>query len=168
MGGDRPSMTIRGAHLVLLGMGVLLLHACTGPNSGDLVTSGPIGETSVAPARSAPAPGLQPDGTYVLGPNEMALSCRELSGRTLVRILEIRDYELSRSGSIAARSLQKAVTPIFGGTQRGADPEADYRHDRAMVEAYNRRLAEKGCKTFDLSKELQPKPAAEEPILVKK
>lgn len=150
-------MTIGTLRSLILGIG-LLLPACSGPTSG-MITSGPIND--------APVTGLQPDGKYVLSPPEMEMSCRELSGRMQVRILELRDYELNRSSSFAARNLQKAVVPIFGGTQRGADPEADYWHDRAMLEAYNRRLAEKGCKTFDLEKELQPKPAAEMPVLVR-
>jgi hypothetical protein len=45
---------------------------------------------------------------------------------------------------------------------------ADYRRDRASVEAYNRRLEEKRCKAFDLVKELQPKPAAESPTPIRK
>ena len=150
--------------LVLMLAGTLL-SACVGAESGGL----PAADAPAA-AKPAPAiqPGLQPDGTYVLSPSELALSCKKLTGRTLVRILQIRDHELSRSGSIAAQQIQKVVSPVLGGTERGADPDADYRRDRAIVEAYNRRLAEKGCKSFDLVKELQPKPAAESPVLVKK
>ncbi len=85
-----------------------------------------------------------------------------------VRILQIRDYEERNKGSVAARGAQQVIAPIFGGTSYGADPEADYRRDRAIVEAYNRRLAEKNCKVFDLVKELQPKPAGESPTPVKK
>lgn len=141
-----------------------LLGACAGADSGDLPPAGASAAVKSAPAAK---PGLQPDGTYVLSPEELALSCRKLAGRTLVRILQIRDYELSRSGSAVAQNIQKVVVPVFGGTERGADPDADYRRDRAIVEAYNRRLQEKGCKSFDLVKELQPKPAAESPALVK-
>jgi hypothetical protein len=111
---------------------------------------------------------LKPDGTYVLSEAELALDCKKLTGRTLVRILQIRDYQLTRKGSAAARGSQQVIAPIFGGTTYGADPEADYRRDRAIVEAYNRRLAEKQCKVFDLVKELQPKPAGESPVPVKK
>lgn len=157
----------------LMLMAAILLGACAGAQSEGLAPASStaaagrgLDATSAIKAAAA-TPGLQADGTYVLGPSELALSCRKLTGRTLVRILQIRDYEIARSGSVAARQIQKAVTPVFGGTERGADPDADYRRDRAIVEAYNRRLAEKGCKSFDLVKELQPKPAAESPVLVK-
>lgn len=154
--------------LLLLNLGVLL-PACAGAETVGLTPAAEAGTAEPAPTKAAPVtPGLQPDGTYVLSPSELALNCRKLTGRTLVRILQIRDYELSRSSSVASQQIQKVVTPVFGGTQRGADPEAEYRRDRAMVEAYNRRLAEKGCKSFDLVKELQPKPAAETPVPVKK
>ncbi len=66
------------------------------------------------------------------------------------------------------RGAQQVVTPIFGGSRHGIDPDADYRRDRAMIEAYNQRLGEKRCKVFDLVKELQPKPAGESPTLVKR
>lgn len=143
-----------------------LVCGCAGAQSGAIDASS-AAEQGAATATRIHA-GLQPDGSYVLSASELALNCRKLAGRTLVRILQIRDYELTRKGSFAAQGLQKVVTPVFGGTERGADPDADYRRDRAMVEAYNRRLAEKGCKSFDLVKELQPKPAAESPKLEKR
>lgn len=155
-------------HRHLMPLAAMLLSACAGAQSEGLATASstaPIGQRSVETA--SVTPGLQPDGSYVLSPPELALSCRKLTGRTLVRILQIRDYELSQSGSVAAQQIQKVVAPVMGGTKRGADPDADYRRDRAIVEAYNKRLAEKGCKSFDLVKELQPKPAAESPVLVK-
>lgn len=150
--------------IVLLAAG--LVCGCAGAQSNAIDQSSAAEQR---PAAESPAQaGLQPDGSYVLSASELALNCHKLAGRTLVRILQIRDYELTRKGSLAARGLQKVVTPVFGGTERGADPDADYRRDRAMVEAYNRRLAEKGCKSFDLVKELQPKPAAESPKLEKR
>ncbi len=50
--------------------------------------------------------------------------------------------------------MQSLTTPIFGGTKEGVDPDGQYRKDRAMLEAYNRQLAVKQCKTFDLDAEL--------------
>lgn len=153
----------------LMPLASVLLSACAGAQSGGLPSASSttaVGQERIETASVKPGP--QPDGSYVLSPSELALSCRKLTGRTLVRILQIRDYELSHSGSVAAQQIQKVVTPVLGGTERGADPDADYRRDRAIVEAYNRRLAEKGCKSFDLVKELQPKPAAESPVLVKR
>lgn len=155
-------------YLMLLATGALL-SACAGADPGGLPSAPSAAAAEPVAAKPPPVtPGLQPDGSYVLSPSELALSCRKLTGRTVVRILQIRDYELSRGSSVVSQHIQKAVKPVFGGTERGADPDTDYRRDRAVVEAYNRRLEEKGCKSFDLVKELQPKPAAESPVLVKR
>jgi len=159
---------------LLLLLAAALLPGCAGADSAALAPAAPATtaeQKAAIPAAAPPAtaaPGLQPDGTYVLNRSELALNCKKLAGRTVVRILQIRDYELSRKTSFASRQAQKIVTPVFGGTGYGADPDADYRRDRAIVEAYNRRLAEKRCKSFDLVKELQPKPAAESPELVRR
>ncbi len=56
--------------------------------------------------------------------------------------------------SAAARGVQALTTPICGGTKEGVDPDAQYRKDLAMLEAYNRQLAFQKCKTFDLDAEL--------------
>jgi hypothetical protein len=111
---------------------------------------------------------MQPDGTYKLSAAELELSCKKLTGRAFVRILQIRDHQISQQATPVARGAQQIVTPIFGGSRHGIDPDADYRRDRAMIEAYNQRLGEKRCKVFDLVKELQPKPAGESPTLVKR
>lgn len=150
-----------------------LLAGCAGSEPGALTAAaGPAGAapqpgspaiTAVAD-KSEPRPGLQPDGTYVLSKAELELDCKKLTGRTLVRILQMRDHDVRNHSSVASQTAQKLVVPLFGGSQYGSDPEADYRRDRAMVEAYNRRLAEKRCKVFDLAKELQPRPAAETPV----
>lgn len=165
-------MSISKPSLLLVIIGALL-PACAGVDSAALAPAPPAAAAEQSAARPAsapttPAPGLQPDGTYILSPSELALNCKKLAGRTVVRILQIRDYEFSQKTSFASRQAQKIAAPVFGGTSYGADPDADYRRDRAMVEAYNRRLAEKRCKSFDLMKELQPKPAAESPQLVKR
>jgi hypothetical protein len=119
----------------------------------------------VSTKKTAQAGGtMQPDGTYMLGAEELKYDCKKLTGRVMVRILQMRNHEIRQGGSVVSRTAQQAVVPIFGGTTRGADPDADYRRDRALVEAYNKRLAEKKCKVFDLTKELQPKPAGESPL----
>lgn len=149
-----------------------LVAGCAAGEPGALAGGGPPSAPPAAPdaavvrvaQKSEVQPGLQPDGTYVLSKAELELDCKKLTGRTLVRILQMRDHDLRNHSSVASQTAQKLVVPLFGGSQYGSDPEADYRRDRAMVEAYNRRLAEKRCKVFDLAKELQPRPAAETPV----
>jgi len=157
-------------YLLVAVLGIALAACASGGTAALAPPATATDHTEAKPAANpAPSsPGLQPDGTYVLSEAELALNCKKLTGRAMVRLFQIRDYELSSKSSFASRQFQKVTTPVFGGTARGADPDADYRLDRAMIEAYNRRLQEKGCKSFDLVKELQPKPAAESPALAKR
>jgi hypothetical protein len=59
------------------------------------------------------------------------------------------------------------TTPIFGGTKEGLDPDGQYRKDRAMLEAFNRELANKKCKTFDIDAELGKTDGTPQPIPTK-
>lgn len=97
--------------------------------------------------------GTQP--TYQLSAKEMGYGCSKLTGLIQVRVLQIRGYGPDHRGSLAARSVQSVATPIFGGTTMGLDPDGQYAKDVAMLQAYNRQLAAKGCKTFDLAAELK-------------
>lgn len=100
---------------------------------------------------------------YTLNEKELKLDCKDLTGRMKLRILQIRDANSDRSGTLAARGLQTAATTVFGGGKEGADPAGQYARDRAQLEAYNKQLAAKKCKTFDLDAELRPKPHSESP-----
>jgi hypothetical protein len=125
-------------------------------------------------ANSSPDPGASTtaaagidhrlDSGYVLSPQELKLSCRKLTGRMQVRILQIRDHEQRARASAASRWAQQAAMSLYGGSRHGVNPDAEYRRDRAVLEAYNRQLAAKRCKTFDLEAELTPKHVRETPI----
>jgi hypothetical protein len=54
--------------------------------------------------------------------------------------------------------MQTGSTALYGGSARGADRQAEYARERARLEAYNRLLASKNCKTLDIDAELA-KPA---------
>lgn len=98
--------------------------------------------------------GAVPSPGYQLSDEELNYDCRKLTGMMQIRILQIRGYDADKQASMAARNLQSFATPIWGGTKEGVDPEGQYRRDRAMLEAYNQRLASKQCKTFDIAAEL--------------
>ena len=53
-----------------------------------------------------------------------------------------------------APPLPEIEPDIVAGTV-GSDPEGQHRRDLAMLEAYNRQLASKNCKTFDLAAALK-------------
>lgn len=91
---------------------------------------------------------------YQLNNEELGYDCRKLTGLMQIRILQVRGYDSNKQASMAARGMQTFATPIWGGTKEGVDPEGQHRKDLAMLEAYNQRLAEKQCKTFNLAAEL--------------
>jgi len=146
----------------------LLLGACASALPGY----SPDAKVQAAQAKAAQdaenAGTFQDNGSYVLGPDEAKLDCRKLTGRMQVRILQIRDHNERQVGSAAGQTIQSVATPVFGGTTYGANPDRDFARDRAILEAYNRQLAAKNCKTFDLAAELKPKPVKDTPTPIAK
>jgi hypothetical protein len=133
------------------GLLIVLLAGC----------SGPLPDVG-APA-TAPATGSHRPDEYTLSADELKLSCKKLTGRMQVRILQIRDYDQRKKPSATSRLAQQATGSLYGSAPSGSEPEAEHRRDLAMLEAYNRHLATKRCKTFDLEAELRPKPVRETP-----
>jgi len=103
------------------------------------------------------------NGVYQLSEEEKGYNCKKLTGRMQVRILEIRDYHERTHGSTLAQGLKSIGSSLAGSRSSGASADARYRSDVAMLEAYNRQLASKKCRTFNLEAELTPKPAIETP-----
>jgi len=93
--------------------------------------------------------------TYQLSENEKEYSCRKLTGVMQVRILQMRGQEARARSSLASRGIRSVNQSVFGETAGGIDPEQQYTRDHAMLEAYNRQLAAKNCKTFDIAAELR-------------
>ena len=138
---------------------LLLLAGCAGgPSAGD---AQPLAPQPQAGSASTAAPAA----AYALSAEEQKLDCKALTGRIHVRIRQIRDAPHRSETSTVTRTIQSIATPIYGGTTRGLDPAAELARDRAMIEAFNRRLAEKKCKTVDIEAELGGKkgPAAPAP-----
>jgi hypothetical protein len=96
---------------------------------------------------------LQTSG-YQLNEEELKFDCKKLTGLMQIRILQVRGYDSNKKATVAARGIQSLATPIFGGTKEGVDPDGQYRKDLAMLQAYNRQLGVKQCRTFDLDAEL--------------
>lgn len=106
---------------------------------------------------------LDASGAYQLGPSELKFDCKKLSGRIQMRLLTLRDTAALEPSSATARALHGTAGAVFGTSTVRADLGAELRRDRAMVEAYNRQLATKGCKTFDLEAELRKRPGLDTP-----
>jgi hypothetical protein len=94
-------------------------------------------------------------GTYQLSETENKLDCRRLTGTMYIIIAQLRDEKNRKPPSELASFAQK-MSALVGGTEAGASLEADIARERARLEAFNRRLAEKQCKTLDLEVELNP------------
>ena len=116
--------------------------------------------------RKKVAPSIVPDfnqpdlsasnNTYTLTPEEQNLDCKKLTGRTQIRIRQLRSTMADKKTSELGRGLQQAATPFVAGTKRGIDPDGDNARDRAAIKAYNTQLAAKGCQTFNVEAELAP------------
>lgn len=128
--------------------------------------AGPVAPAAAKTKERKPPPqmgSVDSGGSYQMSKEELAMDCKRITGKMQLRILQIRDYDPNAKSSEVSRSLQSVHAPIIGGSTFGVDPDARYRADRAMLEAYNRRLAEKKCRTFDLAAELKPKPPGDTP-----
>ena len=112
-------------------------------------------ESKHKPKLAAPDPGtMTPEGTYQLSETENKFECGRL-GTMYIIIARLRDVKNSKPSSALASFAQK-MSALTGGTEAGASLEADIARERARLEAFNRRLAEKHYKTLDLEAELNP------------
>ncbi len=109
-----------------------------------LTQSGCASSVEVVPAK------VSQNGVYQLNAEELALDCRKLTGRMQIRILQVRSYSEKQATSLVSKGLQSSIVPVFGGTSQGSNPDAQYATDRAQLEAYNKQLVAKGCKSYDL------------------
>ncbi|AHB48609.1 hypothetical protein W911_09740 [Hyphomicrobium nitrativorans NL23] len=151
-------------------LAALLLGACA--SQGNDLTTSSLGPAPQPASASQLSPSLAPvaqtvsrlpaEGGYQLTAAERDMDCRALTGRTAVRIMQLRDYENRRQASLVSRAVQSTTSAVFfGGTGAGLDPDGRHRRERAQLVAYNGLLAEKQCANFDLDAEL--KPGAKEP-----
>ena len=88
---------------------------------------------------------------YQMTAEELGFDCRKLTGTMQIRIMQLRGYDPDAQPSAIARGIRSVTTPIWGGTREGLNPDAQYQRERAMLEAYNARLASKNCATFDVA-----------------
>ena len=155
---SRSTRHLRSARRALLIAGIgITLGACA------------QGGASLAPQIGQKVPdSYKPGQPYQLSQEELSLDCRKLTGRMQVRILQVRNSGVRGGTTAVAQTTQSLVTPLMGGTTRGADPVADAARDRAYLEAMNKQLAAKKCATFDLEAELQPRSIRDTPTPVPK
>jgi hypothetical protein len=93
-------------------------------------------------------------GTYKLGSDEMAMDCKRMTGAMKITINRLKDAASRQGVSGTAEAAHKTMPYIFGGSTVGSDREASLRRERAKLNAYNRELAARSCKTLDIEAEL--------------
>jgi hypothetical protein len=98
--------------------------------------------------------GAVANGRYEPSDDEKKLDCRKLTGSMHVMLSRIKDAPNRSKPSAAAAAIQGSAAPIFGGSTIGSDFDGELARERARLEAYNRLLAEKKCKTMDIPAEL--------------
>ncbi len=142
---------------------VLVLGAasgCAGSPGGSTLQLSDAQPTSGTSAGASPG--------YSLSEEEKALNCKQLTGRMQVRLLQVRDYVARQKTSSLSRTMQNASNSVLGGSAFGANPDAQHQRDRAQLAAYNKRLAEQNCATFNLAEEFKPKDVTHTPTPQKK
>ena len=100
-------------------------------------------------------------GEYQMSADEKAMDCRRTTGSMSITINRLKLRSTEHQPSALAAGAQKTITPIFGGSTKGADRQAEYTRERAKLLAYNQHLASKNCRTVDIEAELArpPEPA---------
>lgn len=89
-------------------------------------------------------------GTYVVSSEERALTCSKLTGSMQVIMSRLHDSASRPRPGAATTTLQSMSKPLVG---KGANLDVDDEigQARARLKAYNELLAEKKCKTLDIS-----------------
>lgn len=140
-------------------LGYLLLGGilCATGVTGRAIAEDPL-------ARFAPASTgtFDDEGNYRLSAEELRYDCPRVTGLMQVRLLQIRGHEKRETSTMLSRAF-RAIATLFGGGDKGSEPDGRYERDRAVLRAFNGRLAEKKCRTFDLHAELRAQPVNRTP-----
>jgi hypothetical protein len=140
--------------LSVLAAGAVLLTACAAVPGYSPPSFKPKGKFAT-PAESGSVGG---DGRYVMSEDERKIDCKHLTGSIQISIARLKDPYFRQEPSAVAGTAQKWVAPVFGGSTVGSDRQEEYARERAKLDAYNRHLASKGCKTVDIEAELAKPP----------
>ncbi len=93
---------------------------------------------------------LDEKGRYVASEDERALSCGKLTGSMHVILSRLKDTANRPRAGALTTTLQAAAKP-FAGPGANLDIDAEVLQARARLKSYNDLLAEKKCKTVDIS-----------------
>ena len=91
------------------------------------------------------------------------MPCAKLNGRIQMRILAVRHANAAAQPSMVSRGMRSAAENVGLWSQKAADLDASLSRDVALIKAYNRRLSELGCPTFDVNADLAKSDTADLP-----
>ncbi len=94
------------------------------------------------------------DGRYEISQDELAMDCRRMTGSMQITINRLRDAASRKGGSGLAEAAHKTMPLITQGSTASADRQTTMSRERAKLDAYNRQLATRNCKTLDIDAEL--------------
>jgi len=134
----------------------LLLGACAAALPG--YTPPPLKERKATKMIGPTSGDMSGEGTYELSELDKARDCKRTLGSMQIIITRLKDAAFRAEPSAVSSTLQTGSAAIAGGSARGADRQAEYARERARLEAYNRLLASKNCKTMDIEAELAKPP----------
>ena len=100
---------------------------------------------------------VQADGQYEMSADEKAMDCKRLTGSMQIAISRLRDRSGRVEPSASAREHSRRRRPC-SAAPASARIEGVYARERAKLEAYNRELAARNCKTLDIEAELARAP----------
>ena len=93
---------------------------------------------------------MDASGRYVVSAEERALTCPKLTGSMQVVMSRLKD-SANRPRPSATTTTMQALSQPFQGQGANLDVDDEIKQARARLKAYNELLAEKQCKTVDIS-----------------
>lgn len=97
-------------------------------------------------------------GQYHMSETEKAFDCKKLTGAMQITISRLKDKAERPNPSNTSTTMKGMIAPLFGGSSYNTNPEGEIAREKAKLHAYNRALADKGCKTMDVEAELARPP----------
>ncbi|MGI9425539.1 MAG: hypothetical protein ACR2PA_20275, partial [Hyphomicrobiaceae bacterium] len=91
---------------------------------------------------------------YHLSATERNLTCARLNGRIQLRILHLRHAAAATQPSQVSRTLQNTLRSVGNEVGPSRFGNEAYARDMAMIRAYNARLKELRCPSFDIVADL--------------
>ena len=139
------STTVRYSALRTIMLYIAFASVVSGCASSGIVSDI---QTSTVPRQ------LANDGTYRLTAEDKALPCSKINGRIQLRILHLRHLEHGEKPSQISQSMRQTTNSIGVWSAPDSSAPQTRARDLALLEAYNRRLAELNCPTFDIKADL--------------